>query len=239
LNNAQGKTMNPLSKYTASALALVLATQMGVAADFSVGRVPVSIPGDGWRVIEIPDAGSDYNGGVTGTIRSETKVFLKESPIKDVEAILMVRASLAGMNNGWMTYTPECKENRNGYALGNTGTRVGFADCLRVFREFSTQSVLKAIAPKVLEALTAENTILPPSLHTVMSYYANSNGTFVDVRSFMAPKFAGRAGTVAEPLPAGVEAKNVVWGLELAEAVRGSVKSISGKLPLPSLEFAP
>jgi hypothetical protein len=229
-----------MKKFASKALAAIcflVLVQGSLATDFSVGRVPLQMPGEGWRVIEVPDQGIDFSGGVTGTIRSETKAFIKQPAGKPFEAIVIVRASSAGMNNGYMSYTTDCTDLRGGYAQGNSGTRLSFSDCMRVHHQAPTQAVLKRFAPTVLDVLTTENVPSPKGLLAVMSRYASSNGTFVDVRVFFAPNFVGREGTAASAVPSGIVPQFVVWGQELAVAVKGSVTSMSGTLPFPPVEF--
>jgi hypothetical protein len=229
---------NGCKKLLATVAALTL-MQGAVAADFSVGRAPVKMPGEGWRILEIADKGRGYQGGgdVDGRIQSETKVFIKESSSKSVEALVVVRGSSGGLRNGVMVYTTECSAGKNGYASGNSGTRTSYIDCLQVLRKFPSESVLQAFAPNVLPMLKADNTVLPPALTTISSHFSNSNGTFLDVLAFFAPNFAGREGKAADNSAEGVEPQSVVWGHELSDAVRGSVRSLSGTLAFPEIEF--
>ena len=207
------------------------------AAEFDVGRATMVFPTEGWRVVQVDDKGRAYDGEVSGSIQSETKIFVYQSPESAAEAVIVVRGSSGGMSNGYMSYSPSCKNSDEVYAEGNSGYDTGFAQCLIVLPLYTAPSVLEKLAPQAERILKDQGVNVPKAVSTVWSQYANSNGTFLDVRAFFAPSFAGHDASVDAKLPSGVLAQNVAWGRLLTQAVRGSVNSFSGKLVFPSLEF--
>ena len=216
--------------------ASVLAMAPLHAEEFSVGRAEVQLPGGPWRELALQDAGQAYAGEVSGTISSETKVFVKEGAGQAVEALVLVRSSSGGIRGGTMTYSGGCDGDEVSYAEVGQLRGQGSTQCLRVIRSFETQSVLKALAPQ-LPAQWSSAAVLPKSVITVMSHSAVGTGTFLDVRVFLAPGFAGSIEPVDAVLPEGVKAPHVAWARLLSEAVRASVFSLSGKLVFPPFEF--
>lgn len=211
---------------------------VALAADFTVGRAKVTLPGQDWRAIPVADAGEDYSGDVSGNIKSQTVAFLKETLGKPLLALVVVRGNAGGITRGAMSYSPSCKSGEHWVATGNAGFNRSFAECWQVARQaHSAADIFRALAPKAAEALAGDKALLPQSFQPVLSSYANSNGTFLDVRVFLGPGFVGTAAlSVAPPANRTVEVL-VDWGKDLAAAVRGSVNSMSGELVFPAFSF--
>lgn len=222
-----------------TAIALLM-THMAVAGDFSVGRAEVVLPGDGWRVLALPANTLPYGGEASGAIQLENKVYVKESPSKKLEAMAFVSASPGGINNGYLQYSPDCKSWPSSFfAKGNSGFNQPFVECWRVFRKYEALGALKGLEPGTFDLLTKANLDFPAVFQVLTSNYSNSNGTLLDVHLFLAPGILGREGQVADELPEGVDPKFVLLGQELAQAVRASVMSLSGKFVLPELQNQP
>jgi hypothetical protein len=210
---------------------------MSLAADFSVGRVKVKLPGDGWRVVDFKDAGMDYSGELVGTIQSDKKVFIKESATKSFQAMIVVRASAGGISGGTVRYSADCESAKDFVATGMKKSDSNFYDCLRVFKFFTTESLIKELVPDLRIILEKDTAVVPDALQTVWNMYANSNGTFVDVRAFFGTNFASKKAESTEQLPPGIEASTYAWGQELSKGVKNAVNSLFSKLTLPDLEF--
>ena len=221
-------------------LAILTVAQGLRAAEFEVGRAKVVLAGDGWQVLDMADGGKPYNGGVQAKIQSETKVFLKLGADKTVQTVVLIRASQAGMANGWMVYSHDCKGNDQMYAVGNTGARTNNYDCLSVWGLYRTSEWVDDLFPELNNKLKAQQLQLPKAVQPISMHFANANGSFAEARVLLAPGFTGVATQAAADfgtLPKGVLPSAVGWGQELAKAVRGSVSSLSGRLEVPAIEY--
>jgi hypothetical protein len=237
--NREVSVDNRFKNSSLAAIVLSMA-QMAVAGDFSVGRAEVVLPGDGWRVLALPGNALPFGGEVSGAIKIENKIYLKESPSKKLEALAFVSASPGGIGNGYLQYSPSCNSEPSiFFAKGNSGFNQTYAECWRVFRKYEAHSVLKVLESGAYALLTKENLGLPTTFQVLTSNYSNANGTLLDVHLFLAPGILGRDGQVVDELPEGVDPKFVLLGQELAHAVRASVMSLSGKFVLPELQREP
>jgi hypothetical protein len=207
------------------------------AVEFDVGRATVVFATDDWSAADLADEGASYGGDRSGVIRSETKLFVKTAAQGRVEAVAVVRASSAGVPAAYMTYTRDCDPTREFFAEGNTGSGMRVARCLKVYGQYTTQSLLTYLGEAGRSVLAGQNGTLPESMYVISSYFWNSNGSFVSVQVWLAPGFEGLPGTVSEALPEGVQASHVIWGRALNSAVRSSVTSIFGNLAFPPLSF--
>jgi hypothetical protein len=80
---------------------------------------------------------------------------------------------------------------------------------------------------------------LPQAWTPVIAWYSNSNGSFVDLRMFVVPEYQPHDGAKLPEAPPSVDPKVLALGEALMDAARSSVRSISGKLPIPPLRFGP
>lgn len=207
------------------------------AAEFPVGRANVVFTTDDWQVAEIPDQGAAYGGDRKGVIASETKLFVKTAPQGDVQAVALVRASKSGVTASYMIYGRRCDSTDKVFAEGLSGDALRYASCLQVHPSYTTRSLLDHLGEPGKTILAAHEGTFPEGMHEIVSSYANSNGTFIEMSVWLAPGFGGMPGTVNAALPKGVPATHVVWGRALHNAVRGSVTSIFGNLKFPALSF--
>ncbi len=231
-------TKNVLKACIAAALAC--ASILSLAAEFEVGRAKVELPGEGWQVLDMTDGGKPYSGGVQAKIPSETKVFVKLGAEQTVQTVVLIRASQAGIANGWMAYSHECKSSDQVYAQGNAGAQTNNYDCLSVWGLYRTGNWLDDFFPELNNKLKAKQWRLPGALQIMRSHFANANGSFAEARLLLAPGFVGTSAQPASDLgelPEGVTPSAVVWGQELAKAVRGSVSSLSGRLTVPTIDY--
>jgi len=208
------------------------------AAEFSVGRADIVFPTDDWSVAELSDAGRAYGGLDPKVLASESKMFVKTSPQRGVEAVVLVQASKAGFPARYATYTRECESTKDYYAEGTTGGGMRLAHCLVVHRIYSTESLVKAMGEPWISSLQRLKGQLPQGMFEISSEYSNSNGTFLVVTAWLARALEGAPDKVDEALPKGIDASHVVWGKALSLAVRSSVNSIFGTMKFPALAFA-
>jgi hypothetical protein len=207
------------------------------AADFSVGRVAVRLPGDGWRAVDLKDAGINYSGEISGTIPSEKKIFIKESLAKELQIMVVVRASSSGISGGRVSYSSDCESTPDFVATGMDESDKNFYDCVRVFKLFTADSLMNLLTPDLKKILDQDAVVVPESLQTVWSKFANENGTFVDVIVFINPAFMGKKSEANKRRSSDIDASSYAWGQELAKEVKDAVNSVFSKLKIPELIF--
>lgn len=222
----------------AFALAMGL-SQSSLALDVEVGRASVKTSGEGWSVLAQEDKGQAYTGEVQGVIQSETKVLLKGMAPDSLQALVLVRASTGGMNYGYMQYSSECKPSNGWHAKGNSAPSQPFLECYKIGQNWPAEQSLRAIAPKLFETLGDRTQQLPRAWTPIVAFYANSNGSFVEVRLFVTPELIAASDAPVTDVPRGLDPKYVQLAEALMDGVRGSVRSMSGKLPIPEMRFGP
>jgi hypothetical protein len=217
--------------------ALLLSTQAVMAAEFEVGRAKVEIPGEGWRTIDMADGGKPYSGGVRDSIPSETKVFIKEDANKRVQTIAVLRASQAGIVNGGLVYSHDCKGTADTYAEGNSGAHTNNYNCTRVWGYYNAGESVEVFVPGLAAKLKDNQLQLPKGSATIISHFANANGSFAEARVLVGLGFVGLEGPAPTEIPKDISPASVVWAQALAKAVRASVGSMSGRLTVPPIQY--
>lgn len=229
-----------MNKYIMTLVIASSITSFSVAADISVGRADITLPGEKWRVYTVPDEVSPFGGERSGQIKSERKVFVKESVSGAVAAIVAVSGSSGGLGvAGSLRYSPKCSSYEGWYLQGNEGFNRPFAECWGVLEsKYSAISVMENWVPELTTLLNKENLRLPNGGYALFSNYRNANGTFLMVKMLIAPGFSMPDAKAVEAIPNGVDVNSVQYGHQLSNAVRASVTSWSGRLTLPVFDFA-
>jgi hypothetical protein len=223
---------------TVAAVLLMLGSKVS-AHELSVGRVKVTFPSQEWRALEVSDKGLDYGGDIRGTIKSETKIFWLESSER-LDAFIIARGSSAGISDGYMNYSPECKSEGTLHSDGNTQVSSSYAQCMKVFPLINTMAVLNSL-PKDQQALIKQaRDRFPINMQPITAYYANSTGTFLHFLVMLAPDtLLDKDALQSDSSKAMREERSIAWSKELMKVVKGSVTSISGRLNLPSFPISP
>lgn len=225
---------------TATALAVLAGlAQSCMALELEVGRASVKTSGEGWSVLRLDDKGETYSGEVQGLIQSETKVLLHGPAQQLLQSLVVVRASAGGMPDGYMEYSPDCSSSAGWHAKGNSTPSQPFTECYKIGKNWPGEECLRVIAPKALDAMGDARQRLPRSWTPILAHYANSNGSFVDVTLFVTPELIDPKDTTVSNVPTGMDPKYVQLAESLMAAVRGSVRSMSGKLAIPEMRFSP
>jgi hypothetical protein len=217
-----------------AALSCALFSQSLFAQDFKVGRVTIKFTDSGWLATEVPDNGVPYTGDISGTIASETRIFVNQTSGGDVVAVLIASASKGGISNGYMTYSPTCADRRAMLVEGNSGAQLSYAECLIVYPLFTTSSVLKNLSETESLILKSAKMKLPDTMQLIQAIYANSNGSHMRARIMFAPGFVG-----LKPQAATAEDPVFSWSREFLRAVRGGVNSFRGHVTIPAIEVKP
>ena len=198
-----------------------------------VGRASVMLNGPGWEPIQTQDKGVAYSGEISGTIPSESKLFVNKSVDGQVLAIIHVRVSKGGIGQGYFTYSPTCSDKDASFAEGNKGPQAPYAQCLLVYPQYTTVSLLAQLDASERKLIEPYSPVTPKAMRSVFAIYRNQNGSFAQVHVFMAPQFVG---VTATEVNEAVDAYSL-WGKALMQEVRSSVNSFSGKLNVPSMAF--
>ncbi|MBX3608377.1 MAG: hypothetical protein KF871_00660 [Hydrogenophaga sp.] len=213
-----------------------------LAGDFSVGRVEVAFAEDGWTEIPMDDSGQAYGGDKPGSLRVQTRLYVRAASADGAQAFVLVSANSHGFNGGGaakMVYSPDCRSDKEIHREGNAGVGRPFAQCLAVMPRYTSESLVEVLTPQV-KPLRASGVVPMSRLaYSVTSRHAISNGTFVDVRVIFASPLDVPDTQISDALPDGVPPAHVVWGRQLKDAVKSSVYSLSGRLNIPPLRMIP
>lgn len=209
-----------------------------------VGRVDVQLPGEGWEVYLLEDQGTTFSGsGYSVRQTVESKLMVHHDADRFVDAIVMARANVSGKGRfaGILYSDAKCKDSPQMFAEGDQGgTAAHSYQCLQVLRQ-SAPDVEARIPQSAREWLTKNGWILPPTMDLVFATQHANTGAFATVLVYLRPiatdPVVTRTQAIPKALPGGLVPALVHWGRELQEAVRDSVYSIRGKLPVPGLQF--
>jgi hypothetical protein len=199
-----------------------------------LGRAVLSFDSPRWVTVEVPDKGVDYSGEIQGTLTSETRMFVNQTADQKFQALLIARVNKGGIGgSGYFTYSPQCQDSQAILAEGNKGIQQPFAQCFLVYPLFTTTSLIKQLSANEAEILKSSRIALPDAMQHISAFYANSNGSFVHARIYLAPRFKG---LVAPEKPN--DDPKIAWGKALMSAVKGGVNSFFGRVKIPAIEFS-
>jgi hypothetical protein len=237
-------------KKEVSKIALVACVLAGCSAqtlaaqEVPVGRVDVRLPGDGWEVHLMDVQKNTISGyGHTHQQATEYKVLVRRGPDQLLDAVLMVRANASGIGrfNGVFFSGATCGGSAGVYAEGDEpGPAARSFRCLQVTAP-RRSSALTDFPEDIASVLSKLGVRLPPSMFVVSAQQYSTTGAFGVVLAYLRPLASAtatdKAQGIPDTLPQGVTATSVQWGRQLQEAVKDSVYSIGGKLPVPELKF--
>lgn len=217
---------------------VTLGAMAAQATDFSVGRVEVEFAEEGWREMPLSDSENAYGGEKAGALAVQSKLYVRGGAGSDAQVLVLVSATSGGLGAAYMSYSPTCQSDAENYREGNTGIRRPFAQCLTVTPVYTSESVLRSLAPEILDLQSAGTVSVRSPVYTVWNRHAISTGAFVDVRVFVMSPMGATGTSVAETLPNGVPPEHVAWGRQLKDAIKSSVHSLSGRLVVPPIRLA-
>jgi hypothetical protein len=222
----------------------VCGAQALAGQEVPVGRVDVRLPGDGWEVHLVDAQKNTLSGyGHTHQQAIEYKVLVRRGPGQLLDAILLVRANASGIGrfNGVSYSGAGCEGPAGAYAEGDkAGPAARSYRCLQVLAP-GRSSALTDFPEDIAAVLSKLGVRLPPSMFVVSAEQYATTGAFGVVVAYLRPLASATVTDkdqgIPDNLPPGVTATSVQWGRQLQEAVKDSVYSIRGKLPVPEMKF--
>lgn len=219
--------------------AMVIAAQ---ASEFSVGRVEIVFAEDGWSELQLPDSAHAYSGDRDGAISVQLKLYVRKAMNGMAPVYALVSANshgFGGGRSGQMSYSGDCKSNKELYRDGNSGYNLPYFQCLTVAPRYTTDSLVQTFVPQMKSLRDSGAIAMPDTVYTVWSRHAISTGAFVDVRVFTSAPITVDESTENIRLPEGVPPAHVAWGRKLRDSVKSSVYSLSGRLTIPPIRTTP
>lgn len=207
-----------------------------------VGRVDVQLPGDGWQVYELDDAGNVIRGsGPSHKQQVETKVLVQPSAGKAGAVVLIVRANASGKGRTSGVGYPGavCQGGDHVFAEGSSPSPLPRSfHCLHVAAAHDVTASGWAPA-KVTALLQQQGWTLPTSMLGVSARQMSNSGAHASVIALLQPSVlmgmvAPAQADLLPPLPPSVSPHWLQWGRQLQEAVRRSVYSVGGDLVVPA-----
>jgi hypothetical protein len=221
------------------AIALFAMAKVALGVDYDVGRVTLRVTDDGWTSVGTGGDELPYSGNASGAIEVAKRGLLLVDDRNRFRAALVVSAT-HGVPVVHAQWPEDCRPQDNVYALDARQGSSDARDCLRVTGPASMARSLATDAPAVATALAVRKAVIPSTGYVVLAECALDNGTFVAVEALIAADVELPGGAVdQQPLPAGINAEAVGWGLRLAEAARSSIHSLSGLLVVPAVTTRP
>lgn len=234
-------------KWTSVAACCVAAcaTTAYAGQNVAVGRVELQLPGgdETWQVYALSDAGVDISGsGVTFNQKAETKVLVRRTADRVIDAALIVRANVSGKGrfSGINFPNASCTGGPGVFAEGDQpGPGARSFQCMAVVMPGEVTG-LKGVHQPIQAMLAKDGWTWPPTMQIILAQQYAHTGAYVHVTALLLPE---RLPALAEPQPkegadaqpAFVTAASLKWGRLLQEAATSSVYSIRGKLAVPEL----
>ncbi|NJM42969.1 MAG: hypothetical protein HC858_01325 [Brachymonas sp.] len=194
------------------AATILLAATQANAHELTLDRATITFDSANWISATAQDKGMAYTGDLQGTIDSESKIFINKNSAGELDAVLIARGSLAGLQGGYMAYSPKCPANGVLFADGNEGFNTTFAQCLRVFSFVNPQGVFTTLAKDQQEILKPYFASWQGLVRPMTAYYANSTGTFVHMLVLVSAKASGIEDPTQPYSRAAQSEQSVAWG---------------------------
>jgi hypothetical protein len=221
---------------------LMLLSTGSQALEVDVGRATITLAGENWQSVVDEKVEGNVIGAEARTFDIKQKTWFLTDGSKKVKAILRVRGTSSGAGgNNSVVFQDGCKKNDNPnvYTNDHTGGSLSQLDCLRIYHIPQSSGLLNQVF-KVEQGYAANKGFNLPARGTFLSNTVSmSTGTFLDVALFADQDWAGIPATNTEGIPATIKPEVVAWAAEMAKAARGSVRSFSGKMAMPAIEFKP
>jgi hypothetical protein len=208
------------------------------AMDIEVGRATISLNSDKWVPVKETDQSAGYSGREVGSFAVKEKSWILQDESNKVKAIIKIRSTAGGAGVP-LSFNGGCKaaENANVYVKDATGGSTRAIDCLRAFyvgnaTEFATRAF------KEESAHIQTSKLINPKAGIYMSNMVTmSSGTFLSINMLVDSDLTGLSVADAEVVPSSIKPEVIAWANEMAKASRSSVRSFSGKMVMPPIEF--
>ena len=225
--------MKKLLLRVGSLIALLLSN---VALADEVGRVRLTLPQGEWVTVSTNDSDLTYGGHGSGTIKAQTTARALIDKEKNLLAILFIRASSSAVSGAPMEFTSGCKTLNTEYVDDATTGSYTRLDCLRVWRAMNPTAWIKKNAVATNTELDQRGIKSPMRGYQFSYQVGMPNGTFIAASGIIS------YGPLALIPDAKKDAKyagmpGVAYGQAFAEAVRTSVRSLSGELTVPQIDY--
>jgi hypothetical protein len=213
--------------------------------EISVGRATISLNGDKWQLAGEENKSSTFTGGREGggSQGATQKTYFLADEAGKLKAVLKIDATNSGTTSP-MRFTGGCEAaksatpNRNAVVIDATGGSVSAMDCLRIYNVLTPMPFLAAVLKSDWETIKVKNLQLPKKMVFVSQFVTTSNGTYLGANLFADDTWVGAPSNSTEAnTTTAIPPEALAWGKLLAQASRDSVRSFSGKMQMPDIEF--
>jgi hypothetical protein len=222
-------------------LGLMFAFSFAYALEADVGRATIILQGDNWQEIANDKQEGNVSGGNgSGILEIKQKTWLLTDGSKNVKAILLVRGTSGGYASEYgVSFRAGCKKNDSPYAYtkDDTGGSSTQLDCLRAFHIPQSAGLINQMYKVEQEFAKNKGLNLPKKGTFVNNMVSMSSGTFLFVSIFADEDWSGVPSAAIDGIPATIKSEVVAWANEMSKAARSSVRSFSGKMVMPPIEF--
>ena len=224
-------------------LLVICGTTFGM--EISVGRATIALNGDKWQLAGEENKTSNFTGGREGggSQGVTQKTYFLADETGRLKAVLKIDATNSGTSSP-MRFTGGCEAaksataNRNMLVIDATSGSLSAIDCLRIYNVLTPMPFLAAVLKSDWEAISKKNLQLPKKMVFVSQFVTTSNGTYLGASLFADDSWVGAPSNAIEANPAtAISPEALAWGKLLAQASRDSVRSFSGKMQMPDIEF--
>jgi hypothetical protein len=210
------------------------------ALEAEVGRATVILSGEHWLAVVDEKQVGTVTGGEVPNFDIKQKTWVLTDGAQKIKAILRVRGIASGITSNYgISFGSGCKKNEHPfvYTKDFTNGSLSQVDCLRIYHIPNSTDLLNDIH-KTEQTFAKNKGLLVPTKGTFINHFVSmSTGTFLDVSVFADENWSGVSSAAIDGIPLSIKPEIVAWANEMTKAARGSVRSFSGKMVFPPIEF--
>jgi Tfp pilus tip-associated adhesin PilY1 len=208
------------------------------AMDIEVGRATISLNSDKWVPVIESNQSGNYSGRESGSFDIKEKSWILQDESNKVKAVLKIRSTPGGAGVA-LRFTAGCKtaENANVYVKDATGGSLSAIDCLRAFYVVNAPEFVSRAFKDEFAHIQTKKLTNPKAGIFISNVVTMSSGTFLSIVMLVDNDMTGLPIADAEVVPPMIKPEVIAWANEMAKASRSSVRSFSGKMVMPAIEF--
>jgi hypothetical protein len=208
------------------------------ALEEDVGRAKLILNGDNWiAVSETKQEGAVSDGTGYGIVQ---KSWILTNSANKILALVRVRGTAGGITHERsINFTAGCPKSTSQqvYVNDSTGGSTTRVDCLRVFPNVASASLFSQNFKNEKEFADSKSFGIAGNGTFMTNFVSMSSGTWLAVSAYFGPEWKGIPAEAVSDLPAAIKPEFATWAVEMAKASRESVRSFSGKIAMPAIEF--
>ena len=212
------------------------------AAPVEVARVKLVLAEPNWEstTVDLGDAKldsarSNSNTGMCGALEGHAKVLVLRDADRKAVATMLVYATYGAARN--LRMTGGCPADPRLYVRDFTNGRQESPECVLIDR-VDANAFVKDGRSRLGQAYAKAPFDVPAKALLLWGYFANSTGAIIQVETLIDPALKGLDGVKpGAAVPTWLSEPVAAWADAFGESARKALRSFSGELKVPPMEF--